>query len=98
MSDDSPELLALPAPEDVGQNITLDVSTGEPVVMDHLGPVVVNADGTLSRISNWDEMIDKEKELTKRRIAKRNIARLRALRDAGELTSGAMSALDESTA
>ncbi len=98
-SDASAEtLLALPAPEDVGQNITLDVSTGEPVVMDHLGPVVVNADGTLARISTWGSMIDKEKELKKRRIAKRNVERLKALRDAGELTSPAMSALDEATA
>ena len=46
------ELLALPAPEDASTSVTLDVSTGQPVVLDHLGPVVVNTDGTLSRIAN----------------------------------------------
>ena len=90
-------LLALPAPRDDGESsggtITLDASTGEPAVMDHLGPVVVNADGTLARISNWDEMTDKEKQLTKRRIAKRNIERLQTLRDSGALTGEQMSAL-----
>lgn len=97
MSDEPPAqtLLALPAPKDDAApgTITLNVSTGEPVVMDHLGPVVVNVDGTLSRIANWDEMIDHEKELTKRRIAKRNIERLKALAESGELTGEQMSAL-----
>ena len=97
MSDQPPAqtLLALPAPKDDAApgTITLNVSTGEPVVMDHLGPVVVNVDGTLSRIANWDEMIDHEKELTKRRIAKRNIERLKALAESGELTGEQMSAL-----
>ena len=97
MSDEPPAqtLLALPAPKDDAApgTINLNVSTGEPVVMDHLGPVVVNVDGTLSRIANWDEMIDHEKELTKRRIAKRNIERLKALAESGELTGEQMSAL-----
>ena len=88
-------LLALPAPKDDAApgTITLNVSTGEPVVMDHLGPVVVNVDGTLSRIANWSEMIDHEKELTKRRIAKRNIERLKVMAESGELTGEQMSAL-----
>jgi hypothetical protein len=38
-------------------------------------------------------MIDHEKELTKRRIAKRNIERLKALAESGELTGEQMSAL-----
>jgi hypothetical protein len=47
------------------------------------GPVVVNADGSLSSIANWDEMTDREREATRRRIAKRNNARLEALKAAG---------------
>lgn len=50
------------------------------VKLDHLGPMVVNVDGTLSRISNWDKMADIEKENTLRIIKKRNQARLEALR------------------
>ena len=73
------ELLALPAPSDEsGAAITLDCSTGEAVTLDHLGPVVVNSDGSLSRIANWGEMTEREQALTKRRVAKRNVERLRA--------------------
>jgi hypothetical protein len=50
------------------------------VKLDHLGPLVVNVDGTLSRISNWDKMADIEKENTLRIIGKRNQARLESLR------------------
>ena len=74
-----PELLALPAPEDASTSITLDVSTGQPVVLDHLGPVVVNSDGTLARIANWHEMSEREQQVTQRRIAKRNMERLQVL-------------------
>ena len=91
--DEQPPLLALPAPEDVNHSIDLNVSTGEAVVMDHLGPVIVNADGTLARIANWEEMTDKERQLTKKRIAKRNVERLRALSEAGTLSGESVSAL-----
>ena len=95
-SSEATQFLALPAPEEASGSITLDASTGMPVVMDHLGPIVVNADGTLARISNWDEMIDKEKEQTKRRIAKRNVERLRGLQEAGQLSDKIVSALQGS--
>jgi hypothetical protein len=59
----------------------LDMSNGDASVkLDHLGPMVVNVDGTLSRISNWDKMADIEKENTLRIIGKRNQARLEILR------------------
>jgi hypothetical protein len=89
----SPPLLALPAPEDASSSIDLDVSTGQPVTLDRLGPVVVNADGTLARIANWHDMTDRERELTQRRISKRNIERLAVFRDRGELKSDLVSAL-----
>ena len=38
-------MLTLQAPEDIDRHITLDVATGQPVVIDALGPVVVNSDG-----------------------------------------------------
>ncbi|KAH9851195.1 hypothetical protein C2E23DRAFT_733274, partial [Lenzites betulinus] len=39
---------------------------------DSLGPVVVNKDGTLSRISNWENMTPIEKERTLRVLIARN--------------------------
>jgi hypothetical protein len=72
--------LALPeAPHN--STTQLDMSNGDTSIkLDHLGPMVVNVDGTMSRISNWDQMADIEKENTLRIIAKRNQARLESLR------------------
>jgi hypothetical protein len=47
--------------------------------LDMLGPIVLNTDGTMSRISNWSEMTDQEKASAKRLIAKRNKSRQKAL-------------------
>ena len=52
-------------PEDASTRIELDVTTGEPKVMDPFGPIVVNSDGTLARIANWSEMTEKEQTVTK---------------------------------
>ena len=74
------EQLALP---ETAHNPTtqLDVSNGGTTVkLDHLGPMVVSEDGTLSRISNWEGMTEMEKKNTIRIIGKRNQARLAALR------------------
>ena len=81
------------APEDARCEITLDVSTGEPVTLDHMGPVVVNTDGTLSRITNWEQMSESERAVVKRRIAKRNVERLREFHAKGELKGDVVSAL-----
>ena len=71
--------LALPeAPSNATQ---LDMSTGGTTVsLDHLGPMVVNVDGTMSRIANWDKMAEIEKKNTLRIIGKRNKDRLAALK------------------
>lgn len=59
----------------------LDMSNGDASIkLDHLGPMVVNVDGTMSRISNWDKMADIEKENTLRIIGKRNRERLEFLK------------------
>ncbi|KAH8986596.1 hypothetical protein EDB92DRAFT_1801792, partial [Lactarius akahatsu] len=39
---------------------------------DSLGPLVVNSDGTLSRITNWPNMTHAERERTFRVLAARN--------------------------
>jgi predicted Fe-S protein YdhL (DUF1289 family) len=50
------------------------------VKLDHLGPLIVNADGTLARISNWLQMTEIEKRNTLRVLGKRNKARMDALK------------------
>lgn len=52
--------------------------------LDHLGPMVVNVDGTLSQIGNWQQMSEIEKRNTLRVLGKRNQKRLEALREKGE--------------
>lgn len=72
--------LGLPAPGE-GSTI-LDVGTGQAVKLDHLGPMVVNRDGTLSRIANWEEMSDIERKNTLRILGKRNQLRMDDLKKA----------------
>ncbi|WYZ37385.1 hypothetical protein EsH8_II_000891 [Colletotrichum jinshuiense] len=52
--------------------------------LDHLGPLVVNQDGTMSRISNWGEMSEIERQNTLRILGRRNQIRLAKLRDGAE--------------
>lgn len=74
--------LGLPEPPAGG--IKLDVGSGEGVALDHLGPMVVNKDGTISRITNWDKMAEVEKKNTLRILQKRNKQRLDALKQASQ--------------
>ena len=81
--------LALPAAPADGTT-QLDMSNGGTTVsLDHLGPMVVNVDGTMSRISNWDKMAEIEKKNTLRIIGKRNQSRLEALKKEGASAAGA---------
>ncbi|KAH8677558.1 hypothetical protein BX600DRAFT_430903 [Xylariales sp. PMI_506] len=72
--------LPLPPPPTDGGAINLSVG-GEGVKLDHLGPLVVNQDGTMSRISNWAEMSEIERQNTLRILGKRNQQRLKKLRE-----------------
>lgn len=74
------KILPLPEPPKEGDPMTLTVG-GEGIKLDHLGPLVVHQDGTMSRISNWTEMSEIEKENTLRIIGKRNQSRLKKLRE-----------------
>ncbi|KAJ1019915.1 hypothetical protein NDA16_004196 [Ustilago loliicola] len=70
------EPLGLPAPSDAP-------ASGEPnnvIKLDHLGPMIVNSDGTISRIVNWQNMSEIEKERSLRLLAKRNNARMETLK------------------
>lgn len=60
----------------------IDLSAGGQgsVKLDNLGPLVVHKDGTTSRISNWGEMTQIERDNTLRVLGKRNQLRLEKLR------------------
>lgn len=75
-------LLPLPSPSTDNSTPTtqIDMSTGGSTVkLDHMGPLVVNKDGSLSRINNWGEMSEIEKKNTLRVLGKRNMLRREAL-------------------
>jgi hypothetical protein len=79
---DTKSPLGLPSPSDSTPTTTIDMSTGGSTVkLDHMGPLVVNKDGTLSRISNWAEMADIERQNTLRILGKRNQLRREALQN-----------------
>ncbi|KAI1106375.1 hypothetical protein F4804DRAFT_301068 [Jackrogersella minutella] len=82
--------LPLPAPEHDGDPTKLLVG-GEGVKLDHLGPLVVNEDGTMSRIANWNEMAEIERQNTLRVLGRRNKLRLDALKAKRAQTEGAAS-------
>mmetsp|Transcript_5996 Transcript_5996/g.8320 ORF Transcript_5996/g.8320 Transcript_5996/m.8320 type:complete len:109 (+) Transcript_5996:14-340(+) len=70
-------VLGLPAPSDFkGESKT---ASGDGIKFDKLGPVVLNSDGTISRIANWHKMTKREQDLTYKRIVKRNNERRQAL-------------------
>ncbi|KAF2641158.1 hypothetical protein P280DRAFT_372494, partial [Massarina eburnea CBS 473.64] len=75
--------LPLPEPPTGSKAIELNVSSGEGVKLDHLGPMVVNRDGTLSRIGNWEQMTEIEQKNTLRILGKRNQLRLDSLKAEG---------------
>ena len=73
----------LPAPETAGDDspTTIEVNGARVSLADKLGPAVVKADGTMSRIANWGEMSEIERRNTVRVLGKRNKLRLEALRE-----------------
>ncbi|KAJ2972124.1 hypothetical protein NUW54_g12341 [Trametes sanguinea] len=71
----APLALPPPPPEDAdAEKITINGS--QTFKFDKLGPVVVNSDGTLSRIANWENMAPVEKERTLRLLVARNQVRI----------------------
>jgi len=47
-------------------------SNDDTTSFDELGPLLLNADGTLSRIKNWQELSDAEKQKAAKMVAKKN--------------------------
>jgi len=73
------EIPLLPAVDPDSAKDLPSIKLGESIKFDEMGPIILNADGTTRRIDNWDEMTDREREVTWRRISKRNEERRKAL-------------------
>ncbi|KAI5451887.1 hypothetical protein NCC49_001189 [Naganishia albida] len=79
-NDSAPPLALPPPPEE--KTRTLNVQEGNSVAIDELGPLIVNSDGTLSRIQNWKSLSKVEQDRMIRLIVKRrNVQRLDKLKD-----------------
>lgn len=76
-SDAAAELPQLPAPDPDKEMRTIKL--GESISFESMGPVIINVDGTTKSISNWDQLTEKEQEVTWRRISKRNEERRKKL-------------------
>jgi hypothetical protein len=55
------------------------IKLGETIRFEEMGPVIINVDGTTRVIENWDDLTEREKEVTWRRISKRNEKRRKIL-------------------
>lgn len=86
------ETLLLPPSEDAA--VTMLTVGGAPVKLDGLGPIIINSDGSTSRIANWAEMTPEEQERTQRIIAKRNMQRIQRS-NAGGLIENSTSPANE---
>jgi len=60
------------------------IKLGESIRFEEWGPIILNSDGTTRRITNWENLSDHEKEVTWRRISKRNEKRRNFLLDQQE--------------
>ena len=75
------EVFLLPAPSEESGGEVTKLSIGETVSMDEMGPMVINKDGTISRITNWDVKLPHEKEAILKVISKRNAERRKILEE-----------------
>ncbi|KAG1657467.1 hypothetical protein FOA52_003003 [Chlamydomonas sp. UWO 241] len=74
------EVLLLPEAGEGGGGGARSLNLGEHISLDHLGPVVVHEDGTVSRVTNWAELTPHEQENTRRVLGQRNKRRLEKLK------------------
>ena len=74
-----PALPETPANPDANEPVRT-LKLGESIDFAHLGPVIINSDGTTRRIANWDSMTKQEQDKTWERISKRNAARIAELK------------------
>jgi len=71
INDDDEKIPQLPPPDPNDSKIP-SIKLGETISFEQWGPIILNTDGTIRRIANWDTLTEKEKEVSWRRISKRN--------------------------
>ena len=79
---DEQEILALPS--SISDEGVRQFTFGEKLSLDHLGPIIINTDGTTKRITNWDKLTEDERKTTWRVISTRNKKRLEELKSSEE--------------
>ena len=72
------EILQLPMPDEPSSRT---LGFGETLAFDELGPIIINKDGSLRRITNWSELTADEKKHTSRKVSLRNQKRLGVLKN-----------------
>mmetsp|Transcript_80585 Transcript_80585/g.231349 ORF Transcript_80585/g.231349 Transcript_80585/m.231349 type:complete len:163 (-) Transcript_80585:104-592(-) len=82
--------LALPRGGDADVTGTRKLEVGGTIKMDELGPIILNEDGSMRRIVNWDILTPHEREWTHKRIAKRNEERKQALQAKARVAAEAL--------
>ena len=82
------EILMLPSSIGDSSEISRQIALGETISLEELGPIIINADGTTRRITNWSTLNKIEQENSWRVISARNLKRLKVLQKqrAAEIT------------
>lgn len=73
------EILMLPPSVDVNGEVSRTIKLGESISLEELGPIIINADGTTRRITNWSTLTEAEQKSSWRVISARNLKRLKIL-------------------
>ena len=73
------ELPQLPPPDPNADKDIPTIKLGETIRFEEFGPIILNTDGSTRRIENWETLTEREKEVTWRRISKRNEERRKVL-------------------
>ncbi len=73
------DLPLLPPPDPESDKDIPTIKLGETIRFEEFGPIILNTDGSTRRIENWDTLTEREKEVTWRRISKRNEERRKVL-------------------
>ncbi|KAJ9450449.1 hypothetical protein DIPPA_35558 [Diplonema papillatum] len=76
----APPQLPAVAGGDAGEG-AIKLEMGQKKALDHLGPLIINKDGTTKRVTNWDKMTGGEKEAAMNRIKERNRERVKVLKE-----------------
>eukprot|EP01064_Diplonema_japonicum_P034180 TRINITY_DN7000_c0_g2_i1.p1 TRINITY_DN7000_c0_g2~~TRINITY_DN7000_c0_g2_i1.p1 ORF type:complete len:113 (+),score=27.08 TRINITY_DN7000_c0_g2_i1:47-385(+) len=64
-----------------GEGKGTPLKLGERVKLDHIGPLVINKDGSTRRVTNWEAMTEQEREVAYKRITERNRERIKNLKE-----------------